>query len=45
MEHEWLFWLIIGPVAVALFTILGVAMWHLRSEEAVRKLMRPDSDD
>jgi membrane protein required for beta-lactamase induction len=30
MAHEWVFWLIVGPVAVLLFTILGVAMWHLK---------------
>jgi membrane protein required for beta-lactamase induction len=41
MGHEWVFWLIVGPVAVLLFTILGVAMWHLRSDEAYEKLMRP----
>jgi hypothetical protein len=36
MGHEWVFWLIVGPVAVLLFTILGVAMWHLRSDDLVR---------
>jgi membrane protein required for beta-lactamase induction len=33
MAYEWVFWLIVGPVAVLLFTMLGLAMWHLRPRD------------
>jgi hypothetical protein len=37
MKHEWLFWVLIGMVAVPFFLIMLDALWGLRQERRERE--------